>query len=103
MAKQGPLNKWILCFERAKRAVVRCQRSWRRKLACRAAHRRLLVKQWLRAGGAPQDAEHVRETAGSVRDGKKNLKRMRGTPTPSRTRSRTVTVTRDHGRGIAGS
>jgi len=39
-------NKWILCFERVKRCVLRCQRRFRRKLALRDAHKELLIRQW---------------------------------------------------------
>jgi hypothetical protein len=47
-AVNGKWNKWILCFERAKRCVVRCQVRWRSKLLCRAAHCALVAHQWRR-------------------------------------------------------
>ena len=44
----GKWNKWILCFERAKRCVIRCQAIWRAKRVCRAAHCAVIAHQWRR-------------------------------------------------------
>jgi len=46
MMVNGKWNKWILCFGRARRCVVRCQRIWRGKQQCRIAHRTALLQQF---------------------------------------------------------
>eukprot|EP00614_Pseudopedinella_elastica_P029570 CAMPEP_0172615816 /NCGR_PEP_ID=MMETSP1068-20121228/62523_1 /TAXON_ID=35684 /ORGANISM="Pseudopedinella elastica, Strain CCMP716" /LENGTH=308 /DNA_ID=CAMNT_0013421077 /DNA_START=70 /DNA_END=993 /DNA_ORIENTATION=- len=61
MKSAARMNKWVIAFERAKRCVVRCQRRWRDKLRCRAAHRRALLVQ-LKASSRAALRTYARET-----------------------------------------
>jgi len=66
-AVNGKWNKWILCFERAKRCVIRCQAMWRAKLVCRAAHCAVIAHQWRRHEEALQLAATASSSNSTLR------------------------------------